>query len=173
MLYKDMIETIKDEDIRRFTNLVIRKYKPAKKLEKDAYEVYKWVLFILRNDKILTSENPGYSMIIDVMKSAAVLHNILYDYSDKDFTNLFLLRITINEDKDITSSVPRDIIDTVCQVVESQLGKYNQVKLLIPNPNTPGAQFALACSLFYKAQARIDENLLEEDINDKTSQNNK
>lgn len=168
-----MIDSIYNKEIRNFVELILKEKPLTEKQEKDAYEVFKWVLFILRNDKILTSENPGYAAFIDVLKAASIVHNLYTDYSDKDFSKLFLLRIHINENKKILSSIQKDIIESVCQVVESQLGKYNPVSLLVPNPNTPGSQFALACSLYYKAKSRIDEKELEEFFNNEKSKNNK
>ena len=155
-LYNKMIDSIQDREIKTFVSAVIENNKMilADK-EKNAYEVYKWVTFILRNDKILSSENAGYSTVIDVLKAASILHNCFYTYGEEDFTKIFSLRMYIDS-SECKEMLPPRYIDSICQAVECQLGKDTPVSLLIPNPNTPGSQFSLACSIYYKTGNTVD-----------------
>ena len=146
-LYQEIIDSIQDKDISNLCKNIVTTIDTTDK-EVNAYNVYNWVMFILKNDKIL--QEVSYTVLIDVMKAAAIMHNLFYTYNEKDYTKVFLLRQYFADNFELIKNIPVQIIDSICQTVECQLGKNNPISLLIPNPNSPGNQFSLACSIYYK-----------------------
>lgn len=115
----------------------------------DAVKVTKILIFLLKNDKILSDSVNSY--FVDLLITSALLHNLTYKYCLSNWIDMFGAREIIqriNKDKDL--GIPDNYISSICIPIESQLGKFMPNESLIPNPNTPGAHVALACSLHYK-----------------------
>lgn len=140
------IELIKIPEVKDLVIDVINKYGTEEKLN-DANGVTDWLLFLLRDDKILSDTSHAY--FVDLLLAASLLHNITYTYGDKKWTDIFDVRPMI-EEMNSKYQMPDTYIDAICQPIETQLGKDMPNKLLVPNPSTPGAHFALACSIYYK-----------------------
>lgn len=140
------IELIKIPEVKDLVIDVINKYGSEEKLN-DANGVTDYLLFLLRDDKILSESSHAY--FVDLLLAASLLHNITYTYGEKKWTNMFDVRLMIDE-MNSKYQMPDTYIDAICQPIETQLGKDMPNKLLVPNPSTPGAHFALACSLHYK-----------------------
>ena len=121
---------------------LINKYAEPQML-RDAVEVIKTVIFLMKEDKII-NDGPT-SVVVDLQIATGFLHNLFYKYNDDSFGNVFKLREVI-ADYDLAPNM----IDPICQSIECQLGKNSPNKLLIPGATTPSAQFALACSFYYK-----------------------
>lgn len=157
--YNEIINSIYDEDIKDFTKNALDK-NGSKELEKDACEVTKWLWFLLKEDKILNDNN--YAVFIDILLAAAALHNISYKYGEEDYTKLFKAR-QMTKDTIVRDNLKlnQNYFDSIMQTIECQLGKNHPISLLIPSPNSPGSQFALACSLYYKTHNTVnDEDLI-------------
>lgn len=147
---KDYIDLIQDEQIKSLTEKALEKYSDEEK-KKDAIAVTKILIFILKEDKIYNDNN--YSLFVDIVIAAALLHNITYKYGVDDYTNLFKTRQLLNKlNEDEKIYIGSTYMDSLVQPIEGQLGKNHPIALLIPNPNSPGSQFALACSLYYKGK---------------------
>ena len=154
-MYKDYIDLIKDKQIKMLVEEATKEY-GNKDLEKDSTEIAKLLIFILKEDKIYSDNN--YVLFVDILIAAALLHNITYKYGTDDYTNLFKTRQLlnkINDEKEIY--VPMNYMDLIVQPIEGQLGKNHPISLLIPSPNSPGSQFSLACSLYYKGKCTINK----------------
>lgn len=114
---------------------------------KDSNGVAEWLIFLLKDDKILSEGANAY--FVELLITAAFIHNIDYSYGEEDWTKIF-------NPRKATEKIAQDLgligntIDAIYQAVEGQLGKDNPNKLLHPNPNSPTAHFALACSIYYK-----------------------
>lgn len=153
--YDKYINMIQNEEIKTITTkaLIANESINDKKC-KDAIEVTKWVLFLLKNDKLIADNN--YALFVDVLISAGLLHNLNYEYGETDFYYIFKTR-KILEKLNTEVGLPTTYLDSICQTVECQLGKDNTISLLIPNPNSPGAHFSLACSIYYKTKNTIQD----------------
>lgn len=153
MIYDDYLKLIQNEDIKNLTKAMIDEY-GNKELEKDAVEIAKFLIFILKEDKMYGDYN--YAVFVDILLSASLLHNLTYKYGIDDYTNLFKTRQLLNKVNDEKQiNCPSNYVDLIAQPIEGQLGKNHPIALLIPNPNSPGSQFALACSLYYKGKCKI------------------
>jgi hypothetical protein len=153
-MYQEYIDLIQDKQIKELVTEMTKEY-GNEELEKDAVNVANLLIFILKEDKIYNDTN--YVLFVDILIAAALLHNITYKYGKDDYTNLFKTRQLLNklnEEKEIF--VPSNYIDLIAQPIEGQLGKSHPIALLIPGPNTPGYQFSLACSLYYKGNVTIN-----------------
>jgi hypothetical protein len=149
--YSTYVERIQDISIKELTSKAVEIYATDETAE-DAVQVTEWMFFLLKNDKLIADNN--YALFVDVLAAASLLHNIAYKYGESDFENLFKARKLLNElNEDI--KVPQTYIESIFQAIEGQLGKDHPMVLLIPNPNTPGAHFSLACSIYYKTKSKI------------------
>ena len=146
--YSYQLDKIQDPAINKLITTTLELYGSKEKAE-DAAEVFNLVHFLLDNDKLI-AEN-SYALFVDVLYAAALTHNLTYSYGVDKFHDVFKTRDMlefINTKESI--GVPDTYLESICQTVEGQLGKDHPVVALIPNPNTPGMHFALACSLYYK-----------------------
>lgn len=114
---------------------------------KDANGVAEWLIFLLKDDKILSEGANAY--FVDLLIAAALIHNLDYSYNEEDWTKIFNPRKLTTEIA-LEKGLVGNTMDAIYQAVEGQLGKDNPNKLLHPNPNSPTAHFALACSIYYK-----------------------
>lgn len=144
----ECLDTISIEPLRNFVLKVLNEASSEEKIE-HAIEVTKWLIFLLKNDKILSEGTQ--TLATDLIISSTLLHNISYEYGSKDISSLFKTRTILNEINECQEiKMPEQYIDAISQSIETQLGKDNECKLLIPNPNTPGSHVALACAIYYK-----------------------
>lgn len=152
-IYDELLETIVDDKIKELVKETVLDYGTEDKA-KDAKHVSAWLTFLLRNDKLIADNN--YALFVDVLMAAAITHNITYKYGEFNIGDLFKIRLImtkINKDKSI--GVPETYLESILQAIEGQLGKDHPMVLLIPNPNTPGMHFALACAIYYKTNNTI------------------
>lgn len=141
-----LTKTIANDDVRDFVEEVLSIHSNPEKF-KDAEGVADWLIFLLQDDKIISDNSQTF--FVDFLIAAALLHNITYEYSKDKWTKMFDTRDLIVE-VNKKYNIPENAIDAICQPIEQQLGKNMPNKLLTPNPNSPGAHFALACSIYYK-----------------------
>ena len=151
MNFEQHLKSIQDEKIKELTN---KAFCQNGEFQTDAVNVADWVDFVLTNDKLI-AEN-SHALFVDVLKSAALLHNLTYSYGKDEFDEVFKTRKILFElNKSI--NIPETYLESICQTIEGQLGKDHPMVLLIPNPNTPGAHFSLACSIYYKTGSTINK----------------
>lgn len=146
--YLTHLEKIEDPAMNKLITTALELYGSEDKV-KDATEVFDLVTFLLKNDKLI-AEN-SYALFVDVLYAAALVHNLTFSYEANKFHKIFKTRSLLEEvNKRESIGVPETYLESICQTIEGQLGKDHPVVALIPNPNTPGMHFALACSLYYK-----------------------
>lgn len=146
MSYEVYLDKIQDRNLKLLASLATTKYGTID-LEKDACNVTDWLEFLLTNDKLI-AEN-SHALFIDVLMTAALVHNLTYRYGSDNLESLFKTRKILTEINE-EAMVPETYLESVLQALEGQLGKDHPMVLLMPNPNTPGAHFSLACSIYYK-----------------------
>lgn len=143
------LDMIKNQDIKDFVVKSLNLYESEevfKEKLQDANGVAEWLVFLLKDDKILSEGANAY--FVELLMAAALIHNIDYSYGEEDWTKIFNPRK--RTEKFATEfNLMGNTIDAIYQAVEGQLGKNNPNKLLHPNPNSPTAHFALACSIYY------------------------
>lgn len=149
--YDTYVEKIQDTSIKELTSKGIEEY-ATDETATDAIQVTEWMLFLLKNDNLIADNN--YALFVDVLVSAALLHNLTYKYATESFDKVFKTRRLLHDLNHLVK-VPETYLESICQTLEGQLGKDHPMVLLIPNPNTPGAHFALACSIYYKTKSTI------------------
>lgn len=142
----EILNTIATKEVRDLVIDVLNNHSSEEKF-KDATGVADWLIFLLKDDKILSATANAF--FIDFLLAAAMLHNVTYEYNKDKWTKMFDTRDLILELNE-KYNMPENAIDAICQPIEQQLGKDMPNKLLSPNPNSPGAHFALACSIYYK-----------------------
>lgn len=150
--YDYYIEKIQDRTLKALAKAATDKYGDCY-LEQDAMNIADWLTFLLTNDKLI-AEN-SHALFIDVLMTSALTHNLTYKYGG-ELADLFKTRTLLyklNEEEQL--GVPDTYLESVCQAIEGQLGKDHPMVLLMPNPNTPGAHFALACSIYYKTENTV------------------
>jgi hypothetical protein len=146
--YKIYFDAIQDPAINKLVRIAIEEYGNDTKI-KDAISIYDWVIFLLKNDKLVSDNN--YALFVDVLRAAALTHNLKYNYIKDSFEKVFEVRNVLTDINSRESiGVPETYLESICQAIESQLGKDHPVVALMPNQGTPAAHFALACSLYYK-----------------------
>lgn len=144
------LNNLNDPSIKEFIIKSLQTYENKEELEqklKDSNGVVEWLLFLLEDDKILSAGANAY--FVELLIAAAYIHNIDYSYGEEDWTKIFNPRKKTQEFATEYGLIG-NTIDAIYQAVEGQLGKDNPNKLLHPNPNSPTAHFALACSIYYK-----------------------
>lgn len=142
------LNKIEDPAIKQLVTTTLELYGSEDKA-KDAIEVSDLVTFLLKNDKLI-AEN-SYALFVDVLYAAALVHNLTFSYGVDKFHEMFKTRDMLEEINATEAiGVPETYLESICQTIEGQLGKDHPVVALIPNPNTPGMHFALACSIYYK-----------------------
>jgi hypothetical protein len=153
MKYNDIVELIQDKSLYEYSKVLVDRY-GSEENEVDAAEVTKWLLFLLKNDGLI-AEN-SHQLFVDVLLVSAIAHNLTYKYGEEEFANLFKTRKLLGDlNEELGHIVQETYLESVYQAYEGQLGKDHPMVLLIPNPNTPGAHFALACSIYYKTENTI------------------
>lgn len=144
------IDRISDQSIKEFIFKSLQSYDNEEEFReklKDSNGVAEWLLFLLEDDKILSAGANAY--FVELLIAAAFIHNMDYSYGEEDWTKIFNPRKRTQEFANEFGLIG-NTIDAIYQAVEGQLGKDNPNKLLHPNPNSPTAHFALACSIYYK-----------------------
>lgn len=153
MKYVEIVDLIREQSLYDYAIKLTAEYGTEEK-EVAAGEVTKWLLFLLKNDGLLTENS--HQLFIDVLLVASIAHNLTYNYGEDDYTKLFKTRQLLEGlNKDLGYLVPQTYLESVCQAYEGQLGKDHPMVLLIPNPNSPQSHFSLACSLYYKTNNTI------------------
>lgn len=131
--YLDMIiiEPLKD-----LTEKALESYSNKNKIE-EANKVAELVVAKLKKKKLLTQQTQ--QTFVDVLLSAALLHNLFYD--KEDWTSLFVARKML-EDLNHEYKVPFAMLDALCSTIEGQLGDDTPVPNCTPKPNTPTEMFS-------------------------------
>ena len=144
---QDILDNINSKEIRELVIKTLENYSTEEKI-KDAIEVSKNLIFILNFDKI---GETNMNVFMDCSIAAALMHNITYKYKQDKYSLMFETRdilATVN-DNNGDNKILYKYVSYIATAIEQQLNKDTPCELLIPNPNTPGYQLALACSLYY------------------------
>jgi KaiC/GvpD/RAD55 family RecA-like ATPase len=133
-----MLDTILIPQLLDFTIEALNQYS-NEELLLEANKVASTVHQILRKKKLL-DENTHQSFV-DVLTSAALLHNIFY--KKDDFTTLYIARKELDSLVKETG-IPQQVSDTIFQTIEAQLGDDTPVPTSKPPVGSPTEVFAYA-----------------------------
>lgn len=145
----ELLKNIKFPIFRDFTVDILNEGSSEEKLV-DAIGVTKWLVFLLDNEHLLSQSMNSY--FIDLLIASSLLHNLTYEYNVSHWADMFKARDIINKvnkEKDYLN-IEDNYVKSICIPIESQLGKDMPNDSLIPGPNSPGSQVALACAIYYK-----------------------
>lgn len=131
------IKGISFEPIREFTAEALKQYGTEEKAE-TAKEVHA-VMMAMLEKKHLLSANASQAFV-DLMVSAALLHNLFYDGT---LHSVFMARETLTP-LAIGKKVPEQAYKQIFTAIEAQFGDDIDVEACRPNPATPNELFAWA-----------------------------
>lgn len=132
------IDFIQIDELRTFTLKALEKHGTVEKL-KEANQVADLVKGLLIHKRLL--DEYTHQSFVDIMLSAALLHNLFYD--ENDWTTLFHARRDLTplaEELKINSQA----LDALFHTIEGQLGDRTPVTECIPKPGTPTELFSYA-----------------------------
>lgn len=150
MIIKDReLTTLPEEELRILNAIVIDEFREIAEdaLEKDGTEeklhiankVGDVILNMLKRKNLISAQT--HQAFVDVMLTAAMLHNIYYDESD--WTTLFQARKIVMP-LALEKGLHKQSLDALFHTIESQLGEQTPVTECIPKPGTPTEIFASA-----------------------------
>jgi hypothetical protein len=136
-LYRTL-DFIMIDELREFALTSIERYGTIEKLE-EANKVSDVIRGLLTHKRLLDGQT--HQSFVDVMLSAALVHNLFYDESD--WLTLFQARKILSP---IASElkINEQALDALYHTVEGQLGEQTPISEIIPKPGTPTELFAYA-----------------------------
>ena len=132
------IDFMQIPELKEFTQKALEKYGDKNKLT-EGESVAHILIGLLRKKKMLT-ENTHQSFV-DVLVSAALLHNLFYD--PEDWKTLFSARQHL-EELGRECEVGNNFTSAIFQTIESQLGEDTPVPNCKPIDNSPTELFSYA-----------------------------
>ena len=140
------LDKVRDRNLQELVQTVVDTHGNITKVM-DAEGVIEEILFLLTNDKIINGNMTP--MFVDVLVSAAYLHNVVFDKDTDHWTEMLKTREVVEKyvERNRFDSIT---IDALYQAIEAQLGKHVPNAMLYPAPHSPQAHFALACALHYR-----------------------
>lgn len=140
------IDFIVIDELKEFVLEGLERYGTAEKLE-EANEVADILIALLRKKKLLDEHT--HQSFVDILLSAALLHNLFYD--EKDWTTLFYARRDLDPiAKEL--KINRQALDALFHTIEGQLGEDTPITECIPKPGTPTELFSYA--VWFAKQSR-------------------
>lgn len=133
-----VLDMIKIDQLSDFTVMCINAYGSEEKLT-EANKVGDITIQMLMK-KNLINKNAQQSFV-DIMLSAALLHNLFYD--GEDLTTLFKARQILDPIAE-EQNIPQEVRNALYQTIEAQLGEATPVPLCKPAPNSPTELFSWA-----------------------------
>lgn len=133
-----VLNMIKIEPLNDFTVMCVNAYGSDEKLA-EANKVGDIVIQMLMK-KNLINQNAQQSFV-DILLSAAILHNLFYD--SEDITTLFKARQMLDPVAE-EQNIPQEVRNALFQTIEAQLGEETPVPLCKPAVNSPTELFAWA-----------------------------
>jgi hypothetical protein len=143
------LSNIKIPQLFDFTVICLNVYGTEEKLV-EANKVVHAAFQLLKKKKLIDDQT--HQSFVDVLTSAALLHNIFYN--EEDFTTLFKARKQLMPLAE-SMAIPAQVTDTIFQTIEAQLGDSTPVPLCKPPVNSPTELFALAVWVVKEFQAEV------------------
>ena len=141
--------TFKEEDFEILDKIIIDEFRELAEeaIEKDgsrekllvANKVGEVILGILKRKNLIQEQ--AHQAFVDVMLTAAMLHNIYYD--KEDWTTLFQARKVVTPMAE-AKGLHKQSLDALFHTIESQMGEQTPVSECIPKPGTPTEIFSSA-----------------------------
>lgn len=139
-----LIKRMYIEDVAKLTIDVLKEHSDDAKLA-CATQVANLLLFMLEEKGIIRDDGPQQTFV-DLLLSACLMYNI--KSIDKDnWDEVYSIRKIIYEKSKDYPTIPEQALETICDVIENQLGEKMPIKGSRPNPNTPGELFAMAVAI--------------------------
>lgn len=139
----EYLKKIQIEDIAKLTADVLKEHSDETKISQ-ANEVAK-LLFFMLEEKGIVREGVQQTFV-DLLLSSCLTYNIKTITKDNWDEVYSIRKIIYNKSKEYPS-IPEQALESICDVIENQLGEKMPIKGSRPNPNTPGELFAMAVAI--------------------------
>ena len=135
-LYSRHINNVNNKILREFSINCLKEYGTKDKLE-EANKVID-VMIAYYTEKNLINGDPYF---IDLMKTAAFIHNLFTDHS---WRSVYIAREQLQQ-KALDAGIAYEYVIPLFALIEGQLGDKMPVPASRPSPNHPVNDFALFC----------------------------
>ena len=141
-----ILQQIKVQELQDMVVDILNEYSNSKKLE-NANQVGDLVVFLLKERGLI--REGVHQSFVDLLLSSCLLYNIV-KVEKENWEDVYMIRKIIYNVSMEYKTIPDQALETICDVIEGQLGESMPIKGSRPNPNTPGELFATAVAIVNK-----------------------